>query len=84
MFNCPKCGSTSKSRSSRGFTRHVKERYSVCTHHQCQCVFKTFEFFDRFITKTVDPKQVKKAAMEPQPAALKPVIKRERYVTRLE
>ncbi|RJT15668.1 ogr/Delta-like zinc finger family protein [Rahnella inusitata] len=55
MLKCPHCRSSSKKRSTRAYSATSKLAYSVCVNDQCQCVFTTFETFERFITKTVDP-----------------------------
>lgn len=80
--DCPVCGGESKKRTSLHYSDRSKMSYVVCLDEECHCVFTTFEVFDRFITKTIDPAHL--------PAPLeKPVKERVRqkapvYTVRLE
>jgi len=63
--DCPVCGSKSKKRTSRHYSDRSKMSYVVCLNKDCQCVFSTFEIFDRFIAKTIDPAHLPAPVEEP-------------------
>lgn len=83
MYPCPACNNKVKARTSRILSEYVKEKYYRCSNPVCLCSFKTYECFEHFITKTIDPHakpdvEIQKPA---QPQFVQPV---RRYSMRLE
>ncbi|WP_260524100.1 ogr/Delta-like zinc finger family protein [Serratia sp. PL7] len=49
MMNCPLCGHTAHTRSSRYLSEETKERYHQCRNVDCSCTFATHETVARLI-----------------------------------
>ncbi|WP_411569374.1 ogr/Delta-like zinc finger family protein [Serratia sp. UGAL515B_01] len=83
MYPCPACHHKVKTRSSRILSDYVKERYYRCHNTACLCAFKTYECFEHFITKTVDP-HIKPVADIQGPVKPQSTQSTQRYSMRLE
>ncbi|RTO99734.1 ogr/Delta-like zinc finger family protein [Enterobacter hormaechei] len=51
MFRCPKCGASTRTRSSTPFSCNTKISYHQCNNLMCSSTFTTTTEFDRFISE---------------------------------
>jgi len=76
------CGDESQKRTSRHYSDRLKLSYVVCLNEECQCVFSTFEIFNRYIAKTIAHVHLPVQVEEPDEEVIR--TKTLAYTVRLE